>query len=155
VCCRCGFLTDEQLEKAFLEAVNRILKKPQLLDRRPLQKPIPDSPEFNILDQQIKELEAAGHYSSKELPALIFKRAQAFYKTAGINEAEHNARKMKEAFSGRQHLTEFKDELFNLVVKQITVYADHRLVFEFINGLTMEVVYQVKKGEKHNADSDS
>jgi len=27
------------------------------------------------------------------------------------------------------------------VIKQITVYADHRLVFEFINGLTMEAGY--------------
>ena len=155
VCCRCSFLTDEQLEKAFIEAVNRTLKKPEILYRMTRQKPIPNSPEFNILDQQIKELEAAGHYSSKELPALVFKRAQAFYKTAWINEAEHNARKMKQAFSGNQLITEFDDELFNLVVKQITVYTDHRLMFEFINELTTEVVYQAKKGEKHNADSDS
>lgn len=90
------------------------------------------------MDQRIKELEAEGRYSSKELPALIFKRAQALYKTARIDDAEYNTEKMKQAFSGRQHLTEFDEELFLTVIKQITVYADHRLVFEFISGLIME-----------------
>lgn len=141
VCCRCGFVSDEQLEKAFLEAVNRIIARIQILDRKPKKEPIPNNPEFNSLDQQIKELEAEGRYSSKELPALVFKRAQALYRTARINDAEYNTEKIKQAFSGRQLLTEFDEELFLAVIKQITVYADHRLVFEFINGLTMEAGY--------------
>jgi site-specific DNA recombinase len=141
VCCRCGFLTDEQLKKTFLEAANRILARIQILDRKPKKEPIPHNPEFNSLDQRIRELEAEGRYSSKELPALIFKRAQARYKTARIDDAEYNTEKMKQAFSGRQPPTEFDEELFLTVIKQITVYADHRLVFEFINGLTMEERY--------------
>ncbi|AFV02351.1 hypothetical protein SDC9_20769 [bioreactor metagenome] len=141
VCCRCGFLTDEQIEKAFLEAANRILARIQILDRKPKKEPIHNNTEFNSLDQRIKELEAEGRYSSKELPALIFKRAQAFYKTAKVDDAEYNNEKMKQAFSGRQSLTEFDEDLFRTVIKQITVYADHRLVFEFINGLTMETGY--------------
>ena len=141
VCCRCGFLTDKQLEKAFLEAANRILARIQILDCKPKKEPIPNNPEFNRLDQRIKELEAEGRYSSNELPALIFKRAQALYKTARIDDSEYNTEKMKQAFSGRQLLTEFDEELFLTVIKQITVYADHWLVFEFINGLTMEARY--------------
>lgn len=141
VCCRCGFLADEQIEKAFLEAANRILARIQILNRKPRKEPISNNPEFNSLDQRIRELEAEGRYSSNELPALIFKRAQAFYKTARIDDAEYNTEKMKQAFSGRQLLTEFDEELFLTVIKQITVYADHRLVFEFINGLTMEERY--------------
>ena len=141
VCCRCGFLTDDQLEKAFIEAANRIIARIKILDRKPKKEPIPNNPEFNKLDQRIKELEAEGQYSSKELPALIFKRAQAFYKTARIDDAEYNTEKMKRAFSSRQPLAEFDEELFLTVIKQITVYADHRLVLEFINGLTIEAGY--------------
>lgn len=141
VCCRCGFLADEQIEKAFLEAVNRIQARIQIPDRKPKKEPVPNSLEFNRLDQRIRELEAEGRYSFNELPALIIKRAEVFYKTARIDDAEYNARKMKQALSGRQPLTEFDEELFLTVVKQITVYADHRLVFEFINGLTMETGY--------------
>jgi site-specific DNA recombinase len=141
VCCRCGFLTDKQLEKAFLETANRIIARMQILDRKPKKEPIQNNLEFNKLDQRIKELEAEGRYSSRELPALIFKRAQAFYKTARIDDAEYNTEKMRQAFSGRQPLEGFDEELFRSVIKQITVYADHRLVLEFINGLTMEAGY--------------
>ena len=141
VCCRCGFLTDELLEKAFLKASNWILGRIQIPDRKQKKEPIPNNPEFNKLDQRIKELEAEGRYSSKELPALIFKRAQTFYKIARIDDAEYYTEKMKQAFSGRQPLTEFDEELFLTVIKQITVYAEHRLVLEFINGLTMEARY--------------
>lgn len=141
MCCRCGFLADEQIEKAFIEVANRILARLQILDRTPKKEPIPNSLEYNKLDQRIKELEAEGRYSSKELPALIFKRAQALYKTAKVDDAEYNNEKMKQVLSGRQPLAEFDEELFLTVIKQITVYADHRLVFEFINGLTIEAGY--------------
>jgi hypothetical protein len=141
VCCRCGFLADEQIEKAFIEVANRILTRLQILDRTTKKEPIPNNREYNRLDQQIKELEAEGRYSSKELPALIFKRAQAFYKTAKIDDAEYNTEKMKQAFLDRHLLTKFDEKLFLTVIKQITVYADHRLVFEFINGLTIEAGY--------------
>lgn len=141
VCCRCAFLTDEQVEKAFLEAANRIITRIQILDRKHKKESIPNNPEFQKLNQKIKELEAEGRYSSKELPALIFNRAKALYKTARIDDADHNAEKMKQAFSHREPLTEFDEELFLAVVRQIMVHADHRLVFEFINGLTMEAGY--------------
>lgn len=141
VCCNSAFLTDEQIEKAFLEAASRILVRPQMLDRRPPKEPILNNLEFQKLDQKIKEMEAEGRYSSKELPALIFNRAKALYKTARIDDTDHNAEKMKPAFANRGPLTEFHEELFLAVVRQITVHADHRLMFEFINGLTMEAGY--------------
>lgn len=141
VCCKCAFITDEQIEKAFIEVANRILARLQILDRRPPKEPIPNNHEFQKLDQKIKELEAEGRYSSNELPTLIFKRAQALYKTARIDDADYNAGKMKQAFSGREPLTEFDEELFLKVVRQIIVHTDHRLVFEFISGLTMEAGY--------------
>lgn len=141
VCCRCAFLTDEQIEKTFIEVANRILARPQMLDRRPPKEPNPNNLEFQKLDQKIKELEAEGRYSSKELPALIFNRAKALYKSARIDEADHNTEKIKQAFTNREPLTEFDEELFLTVVRQITVHTDHRLAFEFINGLTVEAGY--------------
>jgi len=141
VFCRCGFLTDEQIEKAFITAANRILTKIQILDRRPKRDPMPNNPEFIKLDRRIMELETEGQYSSKELPNLIFQRAKAFYKTAQIDDSQHNTGKMKQAFTGRELLKEFDEKLFLKVVRQITVYADRRLLFEFINGLTIEGTY--------------
>ena len=141
VCCLCGFLTDEQIEKAFLDVANRIFTRIQILDRKPQKEPVPYNREFHRLDQQIKELEAGGQYLSKELPALLYERAKAFYQSARIDDTDYTTGKMKQAFLGRQPLREFDGELFLTVIKQITVCADHRLVFEFINGLIMESKY--------------
>lgn len=141
VCCRCGFLTDEQIEKAFLTVVNRIFSRPQILDRKPKKEPTPYSLEFHKLDQQIKELEAEGRYSSSELPALIYERAKVFYQTAQINDADFTNSKMKQALSSREPLGAFDKELFQEVVRQVTIYKDQRLKFEFINGITLETEY--------------
>ncbi|TWH59607.1 recombinase-like zinc beta ribbon protein [Desulfitobacterium sp. LBE] len=141
VCCRCGFLTDEQIEKAFVAVANRILTRMQILDRKPAKAPVLYNREFHRLNQRIQELEAEGRYSSPELPALLFKRAQACYQTAQIDDTDYQTGKLKQAFSGRQLLGAFDRELFRATVKQATVYTGQRLVFEWINGLTMETGY--------------
>jgi hypothetical protein len=48
---------------------------------------------------------------------------------------------MKQEFSQREQLKEFDDDLFLTVVTHLTVYADRRLTFEFINGLTIDGNY--------------
>lgn len=139
VCCCNRFLTDEQIESAFLSAANRILSRKQCLERIPKKEPVVNKSEFIKLDRKIKELEAEGRYSSKELPALIFERAKAFYRTAQIDDHEYNTEKIKHAFSNRNVITQFDTELFRSVIRQVTVHNDGKLTFEFINSLTMEI----------------
>lgn len=137
VCCCNSFLTDEQIESAFKAAANRILARKQYLEtsKREL---IVNNSEFIKLDKKIKELETEGRYSSNELPALIFERAKAFYRTAQVDEREYNTEKMKQSFSNRNSLSQFDPELFRTVIRQIIVH-DGKLTFEFINSLSMEV----------------
>ena len=134
-------ITDEQIKEVFISAANYIISKMCILDRKPKVASPPVNPEFKKLDQRVKELELDGRYSSKELSSLIFKRAMAFYNTAEIKDYEHTTEKMKQVFSQREQLKEFDDELFLTVVKHLTVYADKRLTFEFINGLTIDGNY--------------
>jgi len=141
VCCRCGFLTDEQIENAFTIAADRLRSRIQILDRRPKKDPIPVSSEFIKLDRRIKELEESKQYSSKELPKLIFERAKAYYKIARIEDYGYSTAKMKQAFTDKEPLNGFDKDLFQTVIKHITVYADGRLSFEFINGLIIEGAY--------------
>ncbi|EAE8422320.1 recombinase [Listeria monocytogenes] len=139
--CRCGVITDEQIKEAFISAANYIISKMYILDRKPKAASPPVNPEFKKLDQRVKEIESDGRYSSKELSGLIFTRAMAFYNTAEIKDYEHTTEKMKQVFSQREQLKEFDDNLFSTVVKHLTVYADRRLTFEFINGLTIDGTY--------------
>lgn len=138
ICCCNSFLMDEQIESAFLNVVNRILARKQCLDRIPIKEPTVNNSEYIKLDRKIKELEAEGRYSSNELPALIFERAKAFYRTAQIDDREYNTEKMKQALSNRNNLTQFDPGLFRTVVRQVTVHND-KLTFEFINSLNLEV----------------
>lgn len=139
--CRCGIITDEQIMKAFISAANCIISMMYILERKPKAASPPINPEFKKLDQRVKGLEADGRYSSKELSNLIFKRAMAFYNTAEIKDYEHTTEKMKQVFSQREQLKEFDDDLFLTVVRHLTVYADRRLTFELINGLTIDGNY--------------
>lgn len=138
VCCCNSFLTDEQIESAFQLAANRILARKQCLDRTSKREPIVNNSEFIKLDKKIKELEAEGRYSSNELPALIFERAKACYRTAQIDDREYNTEKMKRAFSSRNTLPQFDAELFRTVIRQVIV-REGKLRFEFINSLAIEV----------------
>lgn len=138
VCCCNNFLTEEQIESAFLSAVNQILAVKQCLDRTLKKVPAVNDCEFIKLDKKIKELEAEGRYSSNELPALIFERAKAFYRTAQVDDREYNTKKMKQAFSNRSSLNQFDAELFRTVIRKVTVH-ESKLTFEFINSRAMEV----------------
>lgn len=139
--CRCGVITDEQIKEAFINVANYIISKMYLLDRKPKVSSPLVNPEFKKLDQRINELESDGQYSSKELASLIFKRAMTFYNSAEIKDYEHTTERMKQVFSQREQLNEFNADLFLTVVKHLTVYADRRFTFEFINGLTIEGTY--------------
>lgn len=139
VCCCNSFILDEQIESAFLSAANRILTRKQYLDYIPKKEPDASNPVFAKLDSEIKELEAEGRYSSKELPALLFERAKAFYETAQVDDRAYNAEKMKRAFLHKDVMTQFDGELFRMAIRQVTVHNDGKLTFEFINGLSSEV----------------
>jgi len=141
VCCRNSFLTDEQIRLAFLSIANRIITNQKCLDRIPKKVPAVNSFEYIKLDKKIKELEAEGQYSSKELPALIFERAKAFYRISRVDDASYNTEKMKQAFADRSSLCGFDEKLFQTVIRQVTVHKNERLTFEFINGLTLEAKY--------------
>lgn len=137
-CCNC-FLTDEQIRLAFLSAVNRILAKKLYLNYKPPKRSGVINREFEKLDRKIKELEAEGRYSSRELPALVFNRAKAFYQTAQVDDHAYNTEKMTRALSGIDDVIQFDEELFRKVIRQVTVSKEGKMTFEFINGFPIQV----------------
>lgn len=65
VYCRCGAITDEQAENAFITAANHLIDKMPLLERKPKPEMRKSNQEFVKLNQQVKALEDAGRYSAK------------------------------------------------------------------------------------------
>lgn len=65
--CICGVITEEQIKEVFILAINKVIKTPSLLEKKPKEAPKRYNPEFWKLDQKIKDMEADEQFSSKEL----------------------------------------------------------------------------------------
>lgn len=148
VYCRNLFLTEKDIENAFLSATNKILSKKWMLDKAKKKEVPRTTLEIRRLEERIKELEEEEHFSSKELPELIFKRAKAYYSIAKIDDYDYNTEKIKKILAEKEQLTEFDEDLFSTIIKQIAIYKDGRILVEFINGITMEEDHEkIRKDE--------
>lgn len=136
--CRNLFLTEKDIETAFISAINKVLSRKWMLDKGKEKEPPRITLEIRRLEERIKELEYEEHFSSKELSELIFKRAKAYYKIAKIDDYYYNTEKIKQALAEKEQLTEFEEDIFITIIKQIVIYKDGRIRVEFINGITME-----------------
>jgi len=136
--CRNLFLTEKDIETAFISATNKLLSKKWMLDKARKKEPPRITLEIRKLEERIKELEEEEHFSSKELSELIFQRAKAYYSIAKIDDYGHNTEKIKQELADKEQLTEFDEDIFIAIIKQIVIYKDGRILVEFINGITME-----------------
>ena len=136
--CRNLFLTEKDIETTFISATNKILSRKWMLDKGRKKEPPRMTLEIRKLEERIKELEEEEHFSSKELSELIFKRAKAYYSITKIDDYDYNTEKIKQALAEKDQLTEFDEDIFITIIKQIVIYKDGRILVEFINGITME-----------------
>lgn len=153
VLCRNHFFTDEDLKDIFIEATNQLLKQRRLLNQVRQQEPPKMSLELRETENRIKELEQEGDYSNPELPRLIFKRAQLYYAGSKIYEHPSNMEKMNEALEGISELTEFDEELFETIIKQITIYRETGIQVEFINRIIIEKPIEIQRKDGNHGSS--
>lgn len=146
VYCNCGHIYDDQIMEAFVTAANKIIANQRIMRRRLKDDHHYSSPEYRRLDQRIREMEDEGQFTSLELAGLIFQRAAAAYQMAVVQDYEYYTERLQKAFTGRERMDEFDEDLFLETVKQMIIYADGRLKTEFINGLTIEGTYEIRTG---------
>ncbi len=120
--CRNLYLTEKDIENAFLSATNKILSRKWMIDKCRKKEPPRITLEIRKLEERIKELEEKEHFSSKELSELIFKRAKAYYKIAKIDDYDYNTEKIKLALADKEQLTRFEEDIFINIIKQIVIY---------------------------------
>ena len=148
VCCRNLFLTDNDIENIFILATNKILSRKWMLDKGKKKEPLKTTMEITNIEEGIKELEDEEDFSSKELSELIFKRAMAYYSMAKIDDYDYNTEKIKQALAEKKQLTEFDEDIFIRIIKEVLIYRDGRIRVEFINGITIEEDFKnIRKDE--------
>ena len=144
--CRNLFLTGKDIENIFISATNKILSRMWILDKEKKKEQPKINMEIRKLEERIKELEDEKQFSSKELAELIFKRAKAYYSISKIDDYDYKTKKMKEELLDKEPLTEFNEELFLNIVKEITIYKDGKVQVKYINGIIVEEDYEIRKG---------
>lgn len=157
VLCRDLFFTEDELKHIFVDAANQLIKQKWML-KKVQPKELPKmSLALKQTENWIKELEQEGQFSSPELAELIFKRAELYYAGSKIDDYQSNTEKIKEAIIDLEALTEFDDELFETIVKYMTVYQEASVRVEFINGITItkNLEYRRKDGTDGSNKKDS
>lgn len=156
VFCKNHFFTDDELKNLFIEATNQLIKEKWMLEKIQPAEPPKMSLELRQTETRIKELEQGGEFSSPELAERIFKRAELYYAGSKVADHKSNTEKIKEALSETNALTEFDEELFENIIKQITIYKETAVEVEFINGIiiTKRLETQRKDGNHGNNEKD-
>ncbi|MFT9494768.1 recombinase family protein [Anaerosolibacter sp.] len=154
VLCRNSFFTEDELKSIFTEATNQLIRQKKRLDKIQPDEPPKMNLELRQTDNRIKELEQDGEFSSPELAELIFKRAVLYYEGSKVADQKWNAEKLKSALSDINTLTEFNEELFETIIKQMTVYKETFVKVEFINGITFNISIEYKRKDGKNGSSE-
>lgn len=156
VLCRNSFFTEEELKSIFTEATNQLIRQKKRLDKiQPIEPPKMNL-EFRQTDNRIKELEQDGEFSSPELAELIFKRSVLYYEGSNVADQKWNAEKLKSALTDINTLTGFNVELFEAIIKRMTVYKETSVKVEFINGIiiNISIEYKRKDGKYGSSEKD-
>ena len=109
--------------------------------------------ELKETENRIKELELEGDYSNPELPELIIRRAQLYYAGAKVYDQPRSAEKLKEALTEISTMTEFDEELFKTIIKQMTIYKETKIVVEFIGGIIIERPIETQRKDGNHGSS--
>ncbi len=152
VSCQNIFLIDEQIERAFMDAINQIIATPTMLEQRhPIKTPAP-CPVGEKLTRQIKEVLRTGQYTAKGIEELVFARASAQYSTAVVDDSIYRTDQLKNVILGRKKQMNFDEALFMQTVRKITVNPDGRLGFTLQNGLLFDISIS-RNSEEVNTDA--
>lgn len=143
--CRNIFLTDEQMEAAFIRIINRVIAAPALLEAHPPRQTPIRSPAGERLTAEIQQALQTGQYTAGEIKRLIFERAACQYKAATANDWQYQTDKLRAALCNREEQTAFDEALFTETVKKAIIHEDGRLQFILQNGLQMETNISEKK----------
>lgn len=134
-------ITDEQISQAFISAANDVILNINILNTGIKEVTNNLSLEHKKHDEKISSLELQNNNYGKEMLTLIYKRAEAAYQTAPIKSLKYNTETIRQAFLNRNTLTKFDDELFKKVIRNIRMYENRKIIFEFINGFKIEKIY--------------
>ena len=150
VCCRNVFLTDKQIENAFICIINQVITAPALIDQHPMVKPTAFCSASERLTRQIAQALETREYTADEIKRMVFARAAEQYRAAAVDDWQYQTDKLKAELHHRERQTTFDEALFTATVKKAVIHEDGRMQFYLLNDLLLETtIVENKKKEVH------
>ena len=139
VYCRNIPLLDEEIQAAFMSAVNLLVSNPNFIEEKvPKETREPAWPVLK-LEREIQIYNDSGEYQAEEMIRLIYERAKAQYQTAVIHDSFYQTEKLKAVLADYGSPEKFNPDFYQKVIKKMTVQEDGILQVIFINGVSLGI----------------
>lgn len=139
VYCRNRFLSEEQLEQAFIQAINQVIGNPAYLNSDFKELPLTESPAERKLTTQINNLLAEPSCDAQEVKRLAFQRAAEQYRNICIDDRAYQNEKTADALSGVGIQTACDLILLEKTIGKIVVQKHTGLEFYLKNGRSITI----------------
>lgn len=137
--CKNTFLTEKQLETAFITVINDVLQNLKYLKPDFIKSTIPQSLTERKLNAQIEQVLSQSIHDTQEIRWLVFKKACEQYKNIKLDDRAFQNDKLKEILSNIQPQTEFNSALLEQTISKIVVQKQTGLEFHLKNGRTITI----------------
>ena len=144
VCCRNDFLSQEELEEAFILAINQVIEEPDYLKDDFLKTVLPQSTEECRLDNRIHEKLSETACDAQSVKLLAYRRAAAAYQRAEEDGRAYYNEKMKRVLEELPRQTACDLTLLEQTIERIVVQRKIGLNFCFKNGRS--ILISMKEG---------
>lgn len=146
VSCRNVFLTDEEIEQAFLKIINYVINHPECLINKRVPKCIMANSKVEVIKQQIQKTLLTGEYNAETIKQMIYKKASIQYENSSIDDSAYREEKLKKVLAGKKRQIIFDETLFEQTIEKVIVQQEGILQFELVNGLRLES--RIRQNEK-------
>lgn len=144
--CAGGFISDEQVKKVCVSAINLIIQ-----DRKLIRLSVSSleegtvSAEYRRVERSLEQAKAGRSEQGTDradILALLYEKAQERYRTLEINDAGFRTDEMEEILAGREELAGFDEVLYRKLVTKIVINKDNTAEVVFLNGSRIKTGYQ-------------
>lgn len=136
--CRNIPLLEEEIQAAFLSAVDFLVSHPDFIDKVPKEK---REPAWQVLklEREIQMCNDSEEYQAEEIIRLIYERAKAQYQSAVVHDSFYQTEKLKAALAEHGSIEEFQPDFYQNVIKKMVVQEDGILQVIFINEVSLGI----------------
>lgn len=135
--CKNTFLSEKQLETAFITVINEVRHNPKYLKPNFTKSPIPQSLTERKLNAQIEQVLSQPINDTQEIRCRVFQKACEQYKNAKVDDRAYQNDKLTEILNRTPIQTEFNSTLLEQTISKIVVQKQTGLEFHLKNGRTI------------------